>query len=210
MKIQMLQVEPYGTNCYILMSDTDSQICAITDPGGSPERIAAAVEAANRVPKAIFLTHGHYDHTGGVDRLRARWQEVPVYLNRRDLYASGVNSYAGELFPFVPDTIDYDEGDTITLSEDLTFQVLSTPGHSEGSVVLLCGDAMLCGDTLFAASCGRTDMPGGDPEKMLSSLRRLSRLEGDYHVYPGHMETTTLERERRINPYMRQAMMELR
>ena len=83
---------------------------------------------------------------------------------------------------------------------------METPGHSEGSVTLRCGDVLFCGDTLFAGSCGRTDFPGGDITKILASLKRLGELEGDLTVYPGHMEPSTLERERRTNPYLRRAL----
>ena len=99
----------------------------------------------------------------------------------------------------------YDEGDTLSLGS-LTIRVLHTPGHSAGSVTLLVEDVMLCGDTLFAGSCGRTDFLGGSMHKMMASLRRLGGLEGDLKVYPGHMEPSTLDRERRWNPYLLQAM----
>ena len=88
----------------------------------------------------------------------------------------------------------------------LTVSVLTTPGHSEGSVTLRCGDVLFCGDTLFAGSCGRTDFPGGSVKKMMESLKRLGGLEGDLKVCPGHMEDSTLDRERSWNPYLRQAM----
>ena len=100
---------------------------------------------------------------------------------------------------------DYGEGDTIQVG-GLTLKVLATPGHSEGSVTLRCGDVLFCGDTLFAGSCGRTDFPGGSVKKMMESLKRLGELEGDLVVYPGHMEDSTLDRERSWNPYLRQAM----
>lgn len=103
------------------------------------------------------------------------------------------------------DTRSYDEGDTIAVG-GLTLSVLATPGHSEGGVTLRCGDALFCGDTLFAGSCGRTDFPGGSVKKIMASLKRLGSLEGDLKVYPGHMEPSTLERERAWNPYLRQAM----
>ena len=96
-------------------------------------------------------------------------------------------------------------GDTVAVG-GLTVSVLATPGHSEGSVTLRCGDVLFCGDTLFAGSCGRTDFPGGSMEKMMASLRRLGQLEGDLRVLPGHMEASTLDRERRWNPYLLQAM----
>lgn len=202
MKIQTLQVGPIGTNCYIL-SDPAAAVCAVIDPGGDAPRVAAAVKGSGCAPCAILLTHGHYDHTGAVAALREQWPDIPVYLSRLD--QAGDNPYLRELFPPVAGAADYGEGDTIAVGT-LTVEVLATPGHSEGSVTLRCGDALFCGDTLFAGSCGRTDFPGGSMKKMLSSLRRLGRLEGDRAVYPGHMEPSTLERERMVNPYLQQAM----
>ena len=202
MKIQTLQVGPIGTNCYIL-SDPEASVCAVIDPGEEAARVAAAVKASGCTPCAILLTHGHYDHTGAVAALHEQWPDIPVYLSRLD--QAGDNPYLRELFPPVAGAADYGEGDTIAVGT-LTVEVLATPGHSEGSVTLRCGDVLFCGDTLFAGSCGRTDFPGGSMKKILSSLRRLGRLEGDLAVYPGHMEPSTLERERMYNPYLQQAM----
>lgn len=101
----------------------------------------------------------------------------------------------------------YDEGDCLPLGSR-TIQVLHTPGHSQGSVTLRCEDLLFSGDTLFAGSCGRTDFLGGSIPKMMASLRRLGKLEGDFQVLPGHMGVSTLEEERRHNPYLRQAMQE--
>ena len=202
MDIKTLQVGPIGTNCYILC-DEAKQRCAVIDPGGDAGRVAAAVEESGCVPCAILLTHGHYDHTGAVAELSARWPGVPVYLNRRDVYEG--DAYLQQLFPPVPAAKDYGEGDTIRVG-CLAVKVLATPGHSEGGVTLRCGDVLLCGDTLFAGSCGRTDFPGGSVKKIMASLKRLGSLEGDLQVYPGHMETSTLDQERSWNPYLRQAM----
>ena len=202
MDIRILQVGPIGTNCYLLCDETE-KLCAVVDPGGDAARVAAAVVDTGCAPCAILLTHGHYDHTGAVAELSARWPGVPVYLNRRDVYEG--DAYLQQLFPPVPCAKDYGEGDTVQVG-GLTLQVLATPGHSEGSVTLRCGDALFCGDTLFAGSCGRTDFPGGSVKKMMESLKRLGELEGDLKVYPGHMEDSTLDRERSWNPYLRQAM----
>ena len=202
MDIQILQVGPIGTNCYLLCDETE-KLCAVVDPGGDAARVAAAVVDTGCAPCAILLTHGHYDHTGAVAELSARWPGVPVYLNRRDVYEG--DAYLQQLFPPVPCAKDYGEGDTVQVG-GLTLQVLATPGHSEGSVTLRCGDVLFCGDTLFAGSCGRTDFPGGSMQKIMDSLKRLGELEGDLAVYPGHMEDSTLDRERSWNPYLRQAM----
>ena len=202
MDIKTLQVGPIGTNCYLLCDETE-KLCAVIDPGGDAGRVAAAVEDSGCAPCAILLTHGHYDHTGAVAELSARWPGVPVYLNRRDVYEG--DAYLQQLFPPVPCAKDYGEGDTVQVG-GLTLQVLATPGHSEGSVTLRCGDALFCGDTLFAGSCGRTDLAGGSYTEIMASLKRLGELEGDFYVCPGHDVTSTLERERRSNPFLREAM----
>ena len=204
MDIKTLQVGPIGTNCYLLCDETE-KLCAVIDPGGDPLMVAAAVKDTGCAPAVILLTHGHYDHTGAVADLQAKWPQVPVYLNRRDQYEG--DAYLQQLFPPVPGAKDYDEGDTIQVG-GLTVDVMATPGHSEGSVTLRCGDVLLCGDTLFAGSCGRTDFPGGSVKKIMASLKRLGSLEGDLQVYPGHMETSTLDQERSWNPYLHQAMQE--
>lgn len=202
MKIKTLCVGPIGTNCYILC-DEAAKVCAVIDPGGDAEAVAAAVKETGCTPCSILLTHGHYDHTGAVAELRQLWPEVPVYLNRRDRYDG--DPYMAQLFPPVPKAADYDEGDTLSVG-GLTVEVLATPGHSEGSVTLRCGEVLFCGDTLFAGSCGRTDFPGGSSRKILRSLARLGALGGNPAVYPGHMESSTLNRERRSNPFMLQAL----
>lgn len=202
MEIRSLQVGPIGTNCYLLCDET-AKFCAVIDPGGEASRVAAAVAETGCTPCAIFLTHGHYDHTGAVAVLREKWPDIPVYLNHKDQYTD--DAYAMQLFPTIPNTVDYGEGDTLTVGT-LTVSVLATPGHSEGSVTLRCGDVLFCGDTLFAGSCGRTDFPGGSMTTILASLRRLGRLEGNLKVLPGHMEPSDLDSERKWNPYLMQAL----
>ncbi len=205
MKIQALQVGPIGTNCYLLC-DEAAQVCAVIDPGGNSERIISAIEYTGCAPEMILLTHGHYDHTGGVTGLLDKFPALPVYIHQADFEAD--DPY---LFPLkgqlngLPAVRFYGEGDHVPVG-DLDVEVLHTPGHSEGSVTLRCGDVLFCGDTLFAGSCGRTDFAGGSMEKMMASLARLGQLEGDFTVCPGHMEASTLERERRYNPFLIQAL----
>ena len=204
MNVSMMQVGPLGTNCYIL-EDEKTREAAVIDPGGDAPAILKALGDAKL--RYILLTHGHYDHTGGAAELLEAFPQAAVYIHRKDL-----EDVDPSLFPLrtqIQGVNLYDEGDWIAFGGDaVKIQVLHTPGHSEGSVTLRCGDLLFCGDTLFAGSCGRTDFAGGRVQKMLASLRRLGELEGDLTVLPGHMEPSTLEAERRHNPYLRQAMRE--
>ena len=202
MQVKMMQVGPIGTNCYFLI-DPDSRTMAIIDPGDEPELIQQAAEETGAEVKYILLTHGHYDHTTAVPSLHRVYPEAGVYIHRAD--AQGTGSRVFPLAGEVRDLLFYDEGDTLPLGS-LTIEVLHTPGHSKGSVTLKAGDALFCGDTLFAGSMGRTDLPGGSEEEIMASLRRLGGLEGNYHVLPGHMQTSTLAQERKTNPYLLMAM----
>ena len=200
MKVSMMQGGPIGTNCYILEDESAHQ-AAVIDPGGDAPRLLAALKGLD--VRYILLTHGHYDHTGAAAELAAAFPQATVYIHERDYHDADPS-----LFPLRTELSGvkfYGEGNRLPLG-GLELQVLHTPGHSEGSVTLRCGDLLFCGDTLFAGSCGRTDFPGGDTAKILASLRRLGELEGDLRVLPGHMEDSTLSRERQVNPYLRQAM----
>lgn len=202
MNVKMLQVGPLGTNCYIL-EDEAAHEAAVIDPGGDAPEIIKALEGAEL--RCILLTHGHYDHTGGVAELAKAFPQAAVYIHEKDFY-----DVDRSLFPLSAqlDSVNfYGEGDEITLG-GIKAEILYTPGHSEGSVTLRCGDILFCGDTLFAGSCGRTDFPGGSVPKMLASLRRLGKLEGNLRVCPGHMDLSTLDEERAHNPYLRQALRE--
>ena len=203
MTIQTLQVGPIMTNCYLLC-DEEAKVCALIDPGDDAERVEKLVEQSGCQLRYILLTHGHFDHTSAVRPLLEVYPDVPVYIHEKD----AVDGRGGELmFTRLDEKHQryYKEGDALLLG-GLTLRVLETPGHSEGSVCLLVeGQGVLfAGDTLFRCSCGRCDFPGGDYRKMLSSMGRLAALEGNLRVLPGHDRETTLDYERRVNPYMRQ------
>ena len=203
MKTITLQVGPIMTNCYILCDD-ETKVCAVVDPGADADRVSQAVAETGCAPACMLLTHGHYDHTGAVEELLEKFPSIPVYLNHRDVYDE-TDRRMRQLFLPLPATVSYDDGDTIQVGS-LTVSVLATPGHSAGSVTLLCGDVMFAGDTLFAGSCGRTDLAGGNVDDMFASLARMGRLEGEYRVLPGHMGASILSREREYNPFMLQAL----
>ena len=202
MQVKVLQVGPIGTNCYIL-EDEKARAAAIIDPGDEAGRILQVIEDDGVDVKYILLTHGHYDHTTAVPQLHKALPQAEIYIHRAD--ANGAGSRLFPLAGQIPDLKFYDEGDALTLGE-LTIQVLHTPGHSKGSVTLKVGDVLFCGDTLFAGSCGRTDLAGGSYDEIMASLKKLGELPGDCHVCPGHDVTSTLERERRSNPFLREAM----
>ena len=203
MQIKVMQVGQLGTNCYLL-EDEETRTAAVVDPGGEGARILAQLKADGMELKLILLTHAHFDHTGGVAGLEAAFPGTPVYLHRAD--AEGVNP---TMFPPLPREVlrFYDEGDTVAVG-GLTVEVLHTPGHSKGSVVLKTGDILFTGDTLFRGSCGRTDLPGGSYQEIMTSLARLGRLAGDYRVCPGHEGLSTLDAERRSNYYLMEALAE--
>ena len=202
MKVKLLRVGPIGNNCYIL-EDDQTNLAAVIDPGDEPELIQEALEKEGVEVRYLLLTHGHYDHTTAVPALHRVYPQADIYIHQAD--ANGAGS---TLFPLAGEVDDlklYDEGDVIRLG-DHEIQVLHTPGHSPGSVTLKVEDVLFTGDTLFAGSCGRTDLRGGSYEQIMQSLKRLGELKGDFHVCPGHEATSTLERERRSNPFLMEAM----
>jgi glyoxylase-like metal-dependent hydrolase (beta-lactamase superfamily II) len=203
MLIKNLQLGEIETNCYIVTDEATLQ-CAVIDPGAESNVVMDYIESNKLDVRAILLTHGHFDHTMAVEEVHES-TGAAVFINSKDAYSDGPeNPYK---FKATDYTKYYGEGDVITVG-GLEFTVLETPGHSAGSVTLKCQDALFTGDTLFRDSCGRTDLPGGEMKKLLHSLARLSKLEGNFEVYPGHGDSSMLDNERRFNYYIRYALEE--
>ena len=199
MKMITLPLGALETNCYVVY-DEASRVCALIDPGAMPQVILDTLAKNDLTLQKILLTHAHFDHTGALRALHEKFPDVPIYVNAQDTDET-LNMSRGNLVY----TDTFLDGDEISMPP-LTFRVLATPGHTRGSSCLICGDTIFSGDTLFEGCCGRTDLPGGNTDQMMASLRRLAELPGDYHVLPDHGGDTTLERERRTNYYMREAM----
>ena len=197
MLIKCLTVGQIETNCYIVTDEATLQ-CAVIDPGDEVNTVMDYLEEHKLTAKYILLTHGHFDHVMAVNGVREE-TGAAVCMSAKDV---GRGDYR---FDPPEGSVMVREGDTLSVG-GLTFQVMETPGHTPGGVCYLCQDAIFCGDTLFADSCGRTDLPGGDMGALLRSLKRLYELPGDYEVYPGHMQSTTLDKERRFNPFMKYAV----
>lgn len=203
MKIEVQQVGDLMTNCYIVW-DENTKNAAVIDPGDDGAYLSNRLKKNGLTLQYILLTHGHFDHIGGVDELKSTCGSNPkVYLSHKDL---GLESVFHETIALDPNSVtDWKEGDSVTM-DSITFRVLSTPGHTPGSVCLIAGDILFSGDTLFQGSCGRTDFPGGSWTEMSASLRRLYQLPGDYTVLSGHTGSTTLDRERKTNVFMQSSL----
>lgn len=206
----LLTTIPVGglqTNCYILKaSDTDD--CAVIDPGGEPAKIVDAVTSAGLNLKYILCTHGHPDHTGGVSLLQ---QELggAFYLASADIRYSAnppswlLSALGGFTVPPQPDP-QLNSADSIELGpEKITY--IRTPGHTPGSTCFLFEGMVFTGDTLFKDSIGRYDLPGGDGKQEIESIRdRLMVLPDETPVYPGHGESSTIGFEKASNPFLQQ------
>lgn len=207
MEIIRYETGTMGANCY-LVYDPATQKGVIIDPGYPDERIVAKITEEGLNITYILLTHGHFDHIGGLAQMREA-TGAPVAIHRED--AAMVSSAAANLsgnfgggFSFDAAEILLGDGDTIEVTPSLGFSVIATPGHTPGGVCFISGETMFSGDTLFAGSIGRTDFPGGDFDEMVGSLTRLMTYPDEMTVYPGHGPATTIGRERVANPYIRQ------
>lgn len=195
-----IQVGPYEVNCSIL---ADAGLAWIVDPGQEAERIAAMLADRGLEPAAVLLTHAHFDHIGGVPGLQKAFPGLPVYVHPKDQPV--LTHPMNQLPPDYPAIgLPKNLADATTLAER-GVRVIETPGHTPGGVCYYFPDEalLLSGDTLFAGSIGRTDLPGGDLPTLAESLKKLANLPGDTLVIPGHGPHTTIAAEKRVNPFLR-------
>lgn len=198
-------------NCYILCS---GNVCAVIDPGADAERIYNTAKTEGLEIEKILLTHGHFDHIMAVNELCAL-TGAKVMIHKDDLtelYDASVN--LSVFATGIEYSLDKDisvtalsEGDTVSIGDE-ELRVMSTPGHTPGSCIYICKDIMFVGDTIFAGSIGRIDFPGGNGAEIVNSLKKITKLDGDYTLYSGHGPETTLSREKLNNYYLQPRFLE--
>jgi hydroxyacylglutathione hydrolase len=204
-RISSVVVGPFQENTYLLV-DEDGGDAVLIDPGDDDPRIAGMVERSGASLQAIWLTHGHLDHIGGIAGVRRLW-DVPIYLHPADAFLYGEGAVRAALMygvpfePPPPPDRDFAEGDRLTLG-GVTFDVWHVPGHAPGHVLLHAPGVAFGGDCLFAGSIGRTDLPLSDAGAMRRTLTRIATLPPDTVVYPGHGPATTIATELASNPFL--------
>lgn len=204
-KITCFVIGMIGTNCYLIEDEATGEL-AVIDPADHSDRLLEAIDQRGGKLSYILLTHGHYDHIIGAAELCGRYHPT-VCASEKELMLISEPSYnlsKNHGITIDPFTVDrpLKDGDTVMLGES-EIRFMLTPGHTMGSGCYIVDDSIFSGDTLFCTSVGRTDFPTSSMRDMMQSVTRLKNLEGDYDVYPGHDIFTTLEKERKYNPFMR-------
>ena len=193
-----------SANTYIL-KDSATGDAAIVDPGGESEYIISQIHASSANVKYIFLTHGHFDHILSLDRIR-EYTGAKVYIHALDNVCLNnptisLMTHIGRSDTFGDADVLLYGGEEIAVGES-SVRGMHTPGHAAGSVCFITDSGIITGDTLFYESIGRTDFPGGSYEAIESSIKELYAIKGDAAVYPGHGRATSIEHERKFNPYV--------
>ncbi len=205
MKIYKYTVGSMSTNCYFAV-DEDTLETMVVDPGDDFEKIASVISSKGLRVVKILLTHAHFDHILALEKLR-ELTSAPLLIHKDDekgLYdpeKTLVLRFTGRLFSPKPAEVLLSDGDKISVGKS-TFTVMHTPGHTPGSICILSDDAIISGDTLFRGSIGRYDFPGGDYDRLMTSLEKLKSLNFDYKIYPGHGPSTHLNYEKENNLYL--------
>lgn len=208
----MIELKQYvvsimGTNSFLLM-DKDTKELALVDPGEFSEEILNDIHSLGDDLQMILLTHGHFDHIGGVKAVKAK-TGAKVVISKEDepmLTSSKLSlaAFCGGVQNNTEADILIFDGDVITLGES-EIKAIATPGHTKGGFCYVCDGKIFTGDTMFFCSCGRTDFPGGSPLEIVQSLKKIASLDGNLIVYPGHDRQSTLDFERANNPFLNRA-----
>jgi len=207
--IERIVVGQFGTNCYIVSCADRS--AAIIDPGADETLILEHIRHSGLKAKYIFNTHGHYDHTGA-NHIKNHLSPKPVVGIHRDdeSYLSdpalNLSEIFGIQFRSVSPDIFLSDGQKINLCRNLFFSIIHTPGHTPGSICLKLGNYLFSGDLLFSGGVGRTDLPGGNEELLMISLKKISHFDKNTVVLPGHGEETSIGKELETNPYFLQGI----
>ena len=203
MEIERLKVGPLQTNCYVLIEDGK---CIVIDAGGDQEKIIAFLEKRGITPQVILATHGHFDHILSVPEIKSRFG-VPFLISKKDMeIVSGFERFVEKYIGFdpgpapIPDNY-IEKGATFKLGNN-SIEVVETPGHTPGSCSFIVEDKIFTGDFIFKGTIGRTDF-GGSYKDMTASIEWAKRLDRDLKVFPGHGDPTTIENEKRNNPFFR-------
>lgn len=201
MKLYHLSTGPLRVNSYFLVNDKKQAI--LIDGGENYKRIKQTEEEYGFVIKAVLLTHAHFDHAGNAKKLQD--DGAKIYISEKDapklLNDDNLSLDFGRKFDYL--TADYTFNDNETLNIcDIEIKTLITPGHTDGSACFIVDNMIFTGDTLFLESVGRTDFKSGNREDLVNSVKRLFDLDGDYAIYPGHQEFTTLSHERKYNMFI--------
>ncbi|MEH0018894.1 MAG: MBL fold metallo-hydrolase [Desulfobacter sp.] len=206
MIIEKLEVGPIMANCFILGCENTKEAVVI-DPGDDADKILMALAKAELKVKYLINTHGHFDHVGGNKRMKEA-TGAPIAIHSGDEPMLMELSRSAAMFGLSaenspPADLALKDGDEISFGE-ITLKVIHTPGHSQGGVCLHTPGHLFAGDTLFAGSIGRTDLPGGDYDTLISSIKtKLLCLDEDTVVYTGHGPETSIGNEKRMNPFLR-------
>jgi hydroxyacylglutathione hydrolase len=207
MKLEHLLVGPLQSNCFIIGDELTGE-AAVIDPGGDGTLILDELGKKPWKTVAILITHAHFDHTAAADEV-VKGTGAPLMVPRLDApmldqAASQARMYGLEVRNSPPPDRLLDDGDTVNVGKEV-ITMLSTPGHSQGGATFTTSIGVFPGDTLFAGSIGRTDLPGGDYATLINSIKeKILSLPDDTPVYPGHGPATTVGRERQLNPFLQE------